>query len=150
VSHSFGKLIYHIIYSTKLRRPLIHKAWRDRLYAYKHGIVENIGGRLHRAGGTEDHVHLVAELKNDLSVAQAVGKIKSNSTNWVHETIPQSRDFAWQIGYAAFTVSLSELPNVIQYVDNQEEHHRKLTFEEEFAAFLERHGIKYDPKHWLG
>ena len=150
MAHSCGKLLYHMIYSTKLRRPIIMETWKERLYAYKHGIVENLGGRLHKAGGVSDHVHLVVELKNDLSVAEGVGKIKSNSTNWIHETFPDSRDFSWQIGYAAFTVSQSELQNVIRYVENQEEHHRKMTFEEELAAFLDRHGIQYDPKYWLG
>lgn len=92
----------------------------------------------------------VSELKNDLSVAEAVGKIKANSSRWVHESFPDSHDFAWQTGYAAFTVSLSALDEVIRYVDNQEEHHRKTTFEEELAAFLKRHGIQYDPRYWLG
>jgi len=97
-----------------------------------------------------DHVHLVAELKNDMSVAEAVGKIKANSTAWVHKTFPDCAGFAWQVGYAAFTVSQSELENVIRYVENQAEHHRKRSFEEELAAFLERHGIQYDPRYWLG
>ena len=139
-----------MIYSTKMRRPIIQESWRERLYAYKHGIVENLGGRLHKAGGISDHVHLVAELKNDMSVAEAIGKIKANSTSGVHKTFPDCADFAWQVGYAAFTVSQSELEKVIRYVENQAEHHRKATFEEELAAFLERHGIKYDPRYWLG
>lgn len=150
MAHSFGKLYYHVIYSTKMRQPMILEPWRERLYAYMHGIVENLGGRCHRAGGTADHVHIVAELRNDLSVAEAVGKIKANSTRWVHESFPDSRNFAWQTGYAAFTVSLSALDEVIRYIDNQEEHHRKTTFEEELAAFLKRHGIQYDERYWLG
>lgn len=150
MGHSFGRLHYHIIYSTKMRRPIIDESWRERLYAYKHGIVENLGGRLYKAGGISDHVHLVAELKKDMSVSEAVGKIKANSTMWVHKTFSDSADFAWQVGYAAFTVSQSELENVIRYVENQAEHHRKMTFEEELAAFLEKHDIKYDPRYWLG
>lgn len=150
MGHSFGKLLYHIIYSTKLRQPTIHESWREKLYAYKHGIVENLGGRLHKAGGIADHVHLVAELKKDMSVSEAVGKIKANSTTWIGKTFPDYTGFAWQVGYAAFTVSQSELDNAIRYVENQAEHHRKMTFEEELAAFLERHGINYDPRYWLG
>ncbi len=150
MAHSFGKLLYHVIFSTKLRRPMILAAIRDQLHAYMHGIVENHGGRLHRAGGTADHVHLAMELKNDVSVAEAVGIIKSNSSKWVHESFADSPDFAWQTGYAAFTVSLSALDDLVRYIDNQEEHHRKITFEEELAAFLRRHGITYDERYWLG
>ena len=150
MAHSFGKLLYHVIYSTKLRRPTILEPWREKLYAYDHGIVENHGGRLHRAGGTSDHIHLLVELKNDVSVAEAVGIIKANSSKWIHESFADSSDFAWQTGYAAFTVSLSAVDDVIRYIDNQEEHHRKTTFEEELAAFLRRHGITYDERYWLG
>src|SRR3990172_6378129 len=100
MAHSFGKLLYHMIYSTKMRRPTILESWSERLHAYKHGIVENLGGRLHRAGGTADHVHLAVELKNDIAVAEAVGILKANSSKWVHETFADSRDFAWQTGYA--------------------------------------------------
>jgi len=129
---------------------MILNPWREKLYAYMHGIVENLGGRLHRAGGTADHIHLLAELKNDVSVAEAVGKIKANSTKWIHEEFADSHNFAWQTGYAAFSVSVSAMDDVIRYIDNQEEHHRKTTFEEELAEFLKRHGIQYDERYWLG
>lgn len=150
MAHSFGKLLYHVIFSTKMHKPVIAESWREKLHAYMHGIVENHGGRLHRAGGPADHVHLAVELKNDLAVAEAVGIVKANSSKWIHETFADSRDFAWQTGYAAFTVSLSSLEDLIRYIDNQEEHHRKVTFEEELAAFLKRHGIQYDERYWLG
>jgi REP element-mobilizing transposase RayT len=144
--HSYGKLLYHVIFSTKMRRPVIAEPWRMRLYPYMHGIVENLGGRLHRANGPADHVHLALELKNDLSVAHAVGTIKANSTGWIHKTFPDSGDFFWQTGYAAFTVSSSALEDLIRYIDKQEEHHRRVTFEEELVAFLKRHQIQYDER----
>jgi len=142
MAHSFGKLLYHVIFSTKMCHPTIVEPWRSKLFGYIHGILEYHGGHLLRGGGTADHIHLLLELRNDITVAEAVRLMKANSSKWIHESFDQSSDFSWQTGYAAFTVSLSAVDDVTRYIDNQEEHHRKTTFEEEFALFLRRHGIQ--------
>jgi putative transposase len=98
-------------------------------------------------GGTEDHVHLLFHLPPKLALAKAVLLLKSNSSKWMGE---QGREFSWQEGYGAFSVSSSNLNAVIRYIQNQEAHHRKISFEEEFRAILERHGVEYEPKYVFG
>ena len=98
-------------------------------------------------GGTEDHLHILFHLPPKLALAKAVLLLKSNSSKWMNEA---GTDFAWQEGYGAFSVSTSNLDSVVRYIRNQEKHHRKLTFEEEFRAILQRHGMEYDPRDLLG
>jgi REP element-mobilizing transposase RayT len=95
-------------------------------------------------GGVEDHIHILLELPPTLAVSAAVRTIKSNSSKWVNEL---GRRFAWQKGYAAFSVSASNIAAVERYVRSQEQHHRKMTFEDEFIGFLKKHGIAFDPKY---
>ena len=150
MSHTLTNLVYHAIFSTKDRRPLIVDASRDRLYGYIGGILDHHDGRLIRAGGTADHVHLLFQLAAAKSLAEMMRAVKATSSKWVHETFPDSGEFAWQTGYAAFTVSQSAIPKVAAYIENQEEHHRIQTFDDEYKAFLDRHGIEYDDRLVLG
>jgi REP element-mobilizing transposase RayT len=101
-------------------------------------------------GGVPDHVHMLLMIPAALSLAKAMQLIKGLSSGWVHETFPSQQSFAWQDGYGAFSVSLSLVPKVAAYIRDQPEHHRTQTFEQEFVAFLQRHGIGYDPEYVLG
>lgn len=101
-------------------------------------------------GGTSDHLHALVCLNPSVAVSHAVNHWKSLTSRWVHETFPEHRDFAWQAGYGAFSVRLSNREAVTQYIRGRPEHHRRQTFEEEFLALLERHGIAYDPRHVWG
>jgi REP element-mobilizing transposase RayT len=94
-------------------------------------------------GGTEDHVHVLYRLAPTMTLVESVAVIKANSSKWIR---PQVSKFAWQKGYGAFSVSSSQISTVIRYIDNQEQHHRKMSYEQEFLAFLKRHGISYDPE----
>jgi REP element-mobilizing transposase RayT len=98
-------------------------------------------------GGTQDHVHLLFHLPPSLALAKAVLLLKSNSSKWMGEL---GREFSWQEGYGAFSVSSSNLNAVMRYIQNQEAHHRKISFEEEFRAILKRHGVEYEPKYMFG
>ena len=98
-------------------------------------------------GGVTDHVHLLLSLPSTISVAKALQLIKGGSSKWVHETFPEHRLFGWQVKYGAFAVSVSLLEKTIQYIRKQEEHHRKLTFQEEFVALLQKHRIAYDDRY---
>lgn len=150
MGQSYTRLYYHIIFSTKDRARQITNDFRSRLYEYLGGIIARENGRLIAAGGAADHVHLVVSLNATAALADVLRIVKTNSSKWVHETFPDKADFAWQPGYAAFSVSSSKLEDVRTYIANQEEHHRQTTFEEEFVAFLNRHGISYDRKYlWL-
>jgi REP element-mobilizing transposase RayT len=101
-------------------------------------------------GGIEDHVHLLLSIPSTLSIAKAMQLIKGGSSSWVHDTFPEHHEFEWQEGYGAFSIGVSQVPDTKAYIDNQREHHRTKTFREEFMAFLERHGVDYDPGYVWG
>jgi REP element-mobilizing transposase RayT len=144
VAHTFAKLLVHAVFSTKQRVPLIRPEWKPRLLGYVGGIVREDGGHLIASNAMPDHVHLLMTVPVTKTVADILRLVKTNSSRWVHDTWPELRHFAWQTGYGAFSVSRSNLETVEAYIANQEEHHRKLTFQEEFVALLKRHGIDYD------
>jgi REP element-mobilizing transposase RayT len=149
MSHTFTTLHFHIIFSTKDRRPLITTDLRPRLHAYLGGIVRELRGTAAAINGTSDHVHMLVELPAEVALADCMRVVKTNSSRWVHRTSPGRKTFAWQTGYAAFTVSTSNLARVADYIRNQEQHHRKVSFQEEFVAFLRRNGVPFDPaKIW--
>lgn len=144
---SYTCLHYHVIFGTKDRRPSITDDIRSRLYDYMGGILAREKGILLAAGGMPDHVHLLASLSAQSAVSDILRVVKTNSSKWIHETFSDHRGFGWQDGYGAFTVSPSNLSRVKRYIAEQEEHHRRVTFQEEFIAFLKRHGIPYDERY---
>jgi putative transposase len=124
----------------------MHKDWRRRLHAYMGGIVNDLGGIPETIGGVEDHVHLLVGLRATHCLADVLREIKASSSRWVHEEL-NNHLFSWQEGYGAFTVSASQLGAVKNYIANQEEHHRKKTFQEEYLEFLIQSGVEYDEKY---
>jgi putative transposase len=143
-------LLYHVIFSTKDREPLIRSTFRDELEKYIAGIVRNEGGILLDVGGMPDHLHLVARFRPDRSVAEMVRLIKANSSKWINERFGGAGRFAWQSGYGAFSVSQSQLEALQEYVRHQEEHHRTRSFQDEYREFLSRHGIVCDEQYIWG
>ena len=146
MSSTYLSLHYHLVFSTKGRQPLIDLAWRARLHEYLGGTIAGLGGFSQGVGGVVDHVHLLVGLKATHCLADVLRELKKASSVWVHEEIGE-RGFAWQEGYAAFTVSATARAAVREYVANQEEHHRKKTYREELIEMLERAGVEYDPKY---
>lgn len=147
---SYISNLVHFVWSTAKREPLIRKSWQDEMYAYVGGILSNKKAKLLAAGGLADHVHILASLPATLSLSEAAGAMKANSSRWIHENAPQCKSFDWQDGYAAFTVSKSVEPSVTAYIQNQEEAHEKKRFQEEFVELLEKHGIKYEERYlWI-
>jgi putative transposase len=138
---------FHCVFSTKARRPLIPPPLRDRLWPFLGGIARENQMTAIEIGGMPDHVHILLSLPSTLSIAKALQFIKGGSSKWVHDTFPEHRLFGWQVKYGAFGVSVSLLDKTIEYIKNQEEHHRKVTFQEEFLAFLKRHRVAYDPRY---
>ena len=145
MAHTAGNLLVHLIFSTKGRQPLIRREIRDDLFAYMGGIVSEIKAAALIVNGTADHVHMLVRIRPVQSVAEVARVVKANSSRWTHEKLKAR--FAWQTGYASFSVSQSNLPAVIKYIAGQEEHHRKHTFQEEFVAFLKKNGIVYDERY---
>jgi REP element-mobilizing transposase RayT len=147
MASTLTNLLYHIVFSTKHRAPLIQPAMRDRLHSYMGGIIRSEGGVLIEAGGMPDHIHLLARLKPEPSVSNILKVVKSKSSKWVNDERLLPGRFQWQTGYGAFTVSVSQLPTVKKYIQNQESHHSSKTFQNEFRALLKRHEIEYDERY---
>ncbi|HEX4589840.1 MAG TPA: IS200/IS605 family transposase [Gemmataceae bacterium] len=144
---SFAAVLVHVVFSTKNRAPLITPELAPKLYGYIHGIIAAGSGTLLIAGGVADHVHLLVALGRETSIADLVRLVKSNSSGWVHETFPVLRDFAWQSGYGAFSVSRSERDRVTKYIETQAEHHKTLSFQDEFRELLCRHELEWDERY---
>jgi REP element-mobilizing transposase RayT len=136
-----------LVFSTKDRRNAIAKEWQPRLWAYLGGICRNHEIIPLAIGGTENHVHLLIQLPPTIAPAKAVALLKANSSKWMGE---QGHAFSWQEGYGAFSVSSSNLDRVIRYIQDQDAHHRKTNFEDEFRALLRKHGVEYDLQLLLG
>ena len=147
MSHTYAQNVIHVVFSTKDRRKLMPNEFRPRMWAYAAGICKKFDIPVLAIGGTEDHIHFLLQIPPTLAVAKAVLAIKTNSSRWASE---EGHKFAWQQGYGAFSVSSSVIPTVIRYIQNQEAHHRKMSFDAEFLALLKKHGMEYDPKFVFG
>lgn len=139
---TFTNLLVHVVFSTRKRLPLICDSFRDRLWTYMGGLAKKEFGVARIVGGTDNHVHALISMRPDVSVSKAMERWKSLATGWAKKTIPEAADFGWQNGYAAFSVSQSNTEQVVAYIARQDEHHRVMTFEDEFARLLEAHGIE--------
>jgi len=146
---TFTNLVYHIVFSTKNRVPMIAGDFQERLYEYIGGIIRGQGGVLLEVGGVPDHIHLLAKLRPDCAVAVMVRVVKSNSTGWWKTVQEPPRSFSWQNGYAGFTVSQSQIPAVRAYIRNQAAHHAKVSFRDELVALLRKNGIEFEEKYLL-
>ncbi|EMB15295.1 IS200/IS605 family transposase [Rhodopirellula europaea] len=144
---AYTNLRVHLIWSTKDRKPSIAEAFQEDIYAYIGGILRKRKHSLLAAGGVEDHIHLLVSMHPSQSISDCVRDLKSNSSVWVHEHFPKRKTFQWQTKYGAFSVSESSVESVKTYIANQKEHHKKLTFKEEFTALLRKHGIQFDPRY---
>ncbi len=145
--HSYVSNLVHYIFSTKERYPFIDPELESRLWPYMGGIAKENGMRALAVGGTHDHAHTLLSLPATMSVAKAIQLIKGGSSKWVHDQFPKYRQFEWQDGYGAFSIGASQLKSVARYINNQKDHHRKRTFEEEFLEFLDRYGVNYDRRY---
>jgi putative transposase len=144
MSHSYNSCLIHLVFSTKDRRPLISPDFAPRLWAFIGGTAREFGMKAIMIGGIENHVHILVSIPATMSVAKAVQSVKSNSSRWIHETLPEMKDFGWKEGYGAFSVSISQMEHTAAYIRSQEQHHHKVTFQQEFEAFLKKHGITMD------
>ena len=144
--HSYSSLLTHVVFSTKDRMRFLDAQIRPDLFAYMGGIVREMGGVARIINGLEDHVHMLISLAADVAISECSRVVKTNSSRWVHETFANHRNFAWQTGYGAFSVSASNGKQVIKYIRDQERHHRRMTFQEEFITLLRKHGVSFDER----
>jgi len=147
MAHTFANLLTHVIFSTRDREPLIPLELKPDLVAYLGGIVREIQGKCVAANSMPDRAHLFLWLPPGVAIAEAVRIVKTNSSRWVHQTRSRLRGFGWQTGYGAFSVSQSNAASVTKYIRDQEKHHRRVTFQEEFISFLKKNGAPYDERY---
>jgi REP element-mobilizing transposase RayT len=148
MSHTYISDLVHCVFSTKLRRNLIAPQVQPDLWAFLGGIARKNGFKALIAGGTENHAHILLSMPATLPLAKAMQLIKGASSRWMNEK--HADGFAWQEGYGAFTIGVSQMRDTVAYIRGQKEHHRKRSFEEEFLAFLKKNGVAYDPKYVWG
>ena len=146
MSSTYLSLHHHFVFGTKSREPFIEPAWRGRLHDYLGGTIRGLGGFPEGVGGAVDHVHLLVGLKATHCLADVMRELKKASSVWVHEQVGVPA-FAWQEGYAAFTVSATAREAVKHYIADQDEHHRLKSFREELVEMLNKAGVEYDPKY---
>ena len=147
MSSSYCNLLYHIVFSTKDRKPSLSPAIGPRVYQYLGGAIRSEGGIALIINGTADHVHILAKLRQDKAVAKLIGEIKAHSSGWISRTFDGLSAFAWQEGYGAFTVSESQAPKVQQYIADQEQHHRGVAFLGELKALLTANRQPFDERY---
>jgi putative transposase len=147
MSGKFPNVNMHMVWSTKWRKRLLDKHWSSGLYAYMGGIARANNARLLEAGGQEDHIHLYVSMPSTISIAKMINSFKANSSHWIHESFPNRKLFAWQEGYGAFSVGKSEECTVIEYIRNQNAHHKQIDFRKEFLQILREYKIDYDLKY---
>jgi len=147
VPQSLSLIIVHVTFSTKDRVPCLGASVRPALHAYLATVARNAGCECYRTGGVADHVHLAIRLPRTLTVAALIEELKTSSSKWLKTQYHELSGFAWQRGYGAFSVGPSNLATVVRYIDNQEEHHRTRTFQEEFRALLTRYGVEFDERY---
>ena len=147
MANTFTSLHYHVIFSTKNREPWISQGVEERIWKFLGGIAHENGMKTLLVGGMPDHIHLALALPPTQSVSKAMQLLKGGSSKWIKDALPGMRAFAWQDGYGAFSVSKSNLQEVVAYIQNQREHHRVKTFKEEFLAILVRHEIDYEERY---
>lgn len=149
LSKTHLSLRVHLVWATKDRRSWLDPEWRSRLFACAAAVIERRDGRLLCAGGTRDHVHLYVEPPSTLALSDLVNSIKTTTSKWIHETFPHRREFRWQHGYGAFSVTPFDDGRLRDYIRNQEAHHRENRFAGEYLGLLVRHGVAYDPVDFL-
>ena len=142
-------LYLHIVYSTKRRQKLIRPELEDELYKYMGGIYRRYDCKLILANGMEDHTHNLVSLSKSIALKDLQREVKKSSSRWANTERPGKFRFRWQDGYAAFSVSPSNIESVKRYIKNQKHHHKTMTFEKEFELLLEKHSVDYDPRYFL-
>ena len=144
---TYTKLFYHIVFSTKHRANFITPAIETELYKYLAGIVRGLGGSCIEVNGMPDHVHLLAILPPKIAVSDALRDIKANSSKWIHDTKTDLEKFAWQDGFAAFTVSKSVVDPVCAYIRDQKSHHGERDYKSELLGLLAKHEVEFDERY---
>ena len=150
MANTYTSLHYHVVFSTKDRYPWIRLEIEQRVWSFIGGIAREHKMTALQVGGVEDHIHALVMARPTMSPSDIAKYLKGESSLWIHHEFSGLKKFRWQDGYAAFTVSKSKVPNVVRYIQNQREHHRKTTFREEYLSLLRANDIEYDERYVWG
>jgi REP element-mobilizing transposase RayT len=150
MANTYTALHYHIVFSTKNREPWLVRFKESRIWEYLGGIARANDMKALQVGGYDDHIHLLLAVPAAISLSKAVQLLKAASSRWIHETDNDMAAFAWQDGYGAFTLGVSQIADTVRYIEGQREHHRGKTFQEEYVHFLHKHGVEYDERYVWG
>lgn len=145
--NTYSQMYVQVVIVVKFRQSLIHKSWKEELYKYITGIVTNKGQKLLPINGIENHIHILLNIKPNIALSDLMRDVKANSSKWVNEQKCSNHTFQWQEGFGAFTYSISQLDSVIKYIENQEEHHKKQSFKEEYISFLKNFEVEYKEEY---
>ncbi|MCL2304730.1 MAG: IS200/IS605 family transposase [Planctomycetaceae bacterium] len=147
MAQSLAKIVVHVVFSTKERKPLLSTAIRNDLFAYIVGILNSLDCVTLSINGTEDHVHLLIGMSKTISLSKMMEEMKGGSSRWLNTQNVTIKPFAWQAGYGAFSVSESQIARVVNYIAGQEEHHRKASFQDELILLLKKHNPEFDERY---
>ena len=147
MADTFSQIYIHLVFSVKGRQNVIHKTWREELFKYISGIIKGRDQRVFAVGGMPDHIHILISVRPNCAVSELVNSVKTNSSKWINSRGFVKGKFNWQEGYGAFSYGQSQLDNVIQYINNQEQHHQRRSFKEEYIEFLQRFNVNFEEKY---
>ena len=147
MANTYTQIHLQLVFAVKYRAALIHKSWKDELYKYITGIIQNNSHKLLGINGIEDHIHIMVGFRTHQSLADLLQDIKTNSSKWINEKKFIEKKFNWQEGYGAFSYSKSHLKNVLTYIENQEVHHKKIGFIDEYKSLLKKFDVEYDERY---
>lgn len=147
MANTYSQIYLHIVFAVKGRQSLIHPKWRDELYKYICGIVNNKQQKVYAIGGVSDHIHILVSIKPNVLISDLVRDIKANSSKWIKEKQFVRGKFEWQEGFGVFSSAQSQLDVLINYINNQEKHHQQKTFKSEYLGLLEKFNVEYDEKY---
>lgn len=149
MANTYTQLYFHIVFAVNGRKNFIDRSWKEELYKYIAGIITNKNQKLYIVNGMPNHIHLLISTKPNCNLSALVRDIKANSSKWINEKQLINGKFQWQNGFGAFTASQSGVKPVIRYIENQEQHHKTKTFQEEYIRFLDEYEVVYEPEYLL-
>ena len=149
MANTYTQIHFQVVFAVQNRHSLINKNWEDELYKYITGIIQNYDHKVLQINGMPNHIHVLFGMRPTQSLSDLMKKIKGDSSKWINQKGFVRGKFSWQAGYGGFTYSKSQLPNVIQYIKNQKEHHKRISFSEEYLNLLKEFEVEYDERYVL-
>lgn len=146
MANTYTQIHLQTVFAVKYREYVIRAEWKHELYSYMTGIVQNCGHKMIQINGMPDHVHILFGMRPVQALSDLMRTVKGESSEWINKNKLTASRFSWQEGFGAFSYSKGQLPDVIRYIQNQEEHHRKVTFREEYVAMLKKYEIEFDDR----